>query len=89
MSDNCWNVMQELAKLVAGAVHYPYSGRGMFGKVCFGIVCEASFIDELYDKAEELGLPEPKLDHMGLDYIVYWPTLQEESDCSKVIKPYA
>lgn len=52
-----------------------YSGRGMMGKDCVGIV-----VDDLHDGLWHIGgimrdhnLPAPIVDNMGLDYILYWP----------------
>jgi len=48
-----------------------YSGRGMFGKTCYGVVTDEpdSLIRMTMDHGSE------KIDNMGLDFIVYYPTL--------------
>ena len=49
-----------------------YSGRGMFGATCYGIVTDGP---EIVDKLTPLGTNQ-KIDNMGLDYIVYFPNLK-------------
>lgn len=63
-----------------------YSGRGMFGRQCFGIVCDdplctlAELCDHLRDTEgitsayAELGVP--RIDSMGLSKILYFPCIQ-------------
>ena len=43
-----------------------YSGRGMFGIECPGVV-----VDNPMDFIAEMGLKGLKIDNMGLQYIVY------------------
>lgn len=53
-----------------------YSGRGMYGKSCVGIV--VSDLSEVFKLGQELSeyhFPTLKSDSMGLDMIVYWPYL--------------
>lgn len=54
---------------------YPdYSGRGMYGRFCYGIVCR-DFI-KCIEAAASMGLTGARLDNVGnvgLEYIVYWP----------------
>lgn len=51
-----------------------YSGRGMYGDQCVGVVVE-SLARGLWDLGAEFGdeLPAPSIDNMGTDYILYWP----------------
>lgn len=59
-----------------------YSGRFMYGKVCVGILGEfipSILIDCLDDYIDKSVTGEPKVDDMGLGYIVYFENLQ----CSK------
>lgn len=52
---------------------YPnYSGRGMYGSKCFGIVVSRREVDNVKDICDEWGI-EPRVDNLGLSYIVYWP----------------
>lgn len=70
---------------------FDYSGRGMYGRKCFGFVASghamlaySSFIKELADlqiNLEELRdvldyVTDVRWDNMGLDAIIYFPTLQ-------------
>lgn len=48
-----------------------YSGRGMFGRKCYGVVTDQS--EKLIESAAEMGLTGVNTDSMGLDVIVYWP----------------
>lgn len=62
-----------------------YSGRGMFGRKCFGVVCDdplstaivladAIRDTECFNSAyDELG--SPRTDSMGLSEILYFPNL--------------
>lgn len=65
-----------------------YSGRGMFGKTCVGVVCDdpISTVVEIADAirdndfdcaSDELGTI--RQDSMGLSRIVYFPNLCEEA----------
>ena len=50
-----------------------YSGRGMFGRICVGIVC-----DNPNHVIAALGIQGAKTDNMGLQTIVYWPKIEKE-----------
>ena len=62
-----------------------YSGRGMYGKLCLGIVSSASplyIIMKLTEHLKYVGvscveyyLGVPKMDNMGLSTIIYFPKL--------------
>ena len=59
-----------------------YSGRGMFGKTCLGVVVPNVLdISDLYFHLgwEHVDGPLPKLcyDNLGLDIIAYWPGVPE------------
>jgi hypothetical protein len=56
------------------SVSHDYSGRGMFGKACLGVVGTMQDLDTLLSeiKGSAKGL---KKDNMGLDYIYYWPDI--------------
>ena len=64
-----------------------YSGRCMFGRKCVGIVChdylntllklcEYLAIFDVIDFEDELG--KVCLDNMGLDYIMYFPSVESD-----------
>jgi len=63
-----------LADELGGEVRLDYSGRGMFGARCMGIVCEDS--EQVILNALGRGLPRGKVDSMGKRAIVYWPGIQ-------------
>lgn len=48
-----------------------YSGRGMYGKTCIGIVC-----DDPEDVIAEVGVRGAQMDSMGRRTIVYWPKVK-------------
>jgi hypothetical protein len=56
-------------------VRHDYSGRGMFGKTCLGVVGAMEDLDALLSevKGSASGL---RKDNMGLDYIYYWPEIK-------------
>lgn len=64
-----------------------YSGKGMYGKECVGIVCSSPmnmmmdltrFIEKTDYTDQYLLLQNPCVDEMGLDYIVYFPYINSE-----------
>jgi hypothetical protein len=66
-----------------------YSGRGMFGKKCIAFntlnINEAiwEIASNIPDSLKELDIKYPKTDNMGLEYIVYWPSIpyvEEDSE---------
>ena len=67
-------IIEAVAAKVAGTVRRNYSGRGMYGKTCVGIVCESPVT--AVKSAQSRGLSGALTDNMGRDYIVYWPTVQ-------------
>lgn len=64
-----------------------YSGRGMFGKTCVGVVCDdpISTVVEIADAIRDNGfdcasteLGAIRQDSMGLSRIIYFPNLCKE-----------
>ncbi len=62
-----------------------YSGRGMYGDTCVGVVLgdyanawtlALAIADVNNGDADLFGLPEPRTDSMGLGTILYWPGLK-------------
>lgn len=66
--------IKDLARDVSGEVYEGYSGRGMYGDRCWGIAVHDP--DEIKMRVREYGLPKPSVDNLGLDYIVYWPSVK-------------
>jgi len=69
--ENVEKIVKQVAEEVEGSVYAGYSGRGMFGKTCFGVVCENHV--RCVEVAILHGLTGARYDNMGKDYIVYWP----------------
>jgi hypothetical protein len=72
-------------------VYEDYSGRGMFGALCIGIVVKreyshitmmyelTQFLDEKGYEDEELNMEGVATDELGLDTIVYFPNIRDYS----------
>lgn len=71
-------IIEEVADLVDGKVYENYSGRGMYGRNCMGIVCEETL--ECVEEAAAMGLRGAQVDSMGLSSIVYWPRLEADQE---------
>ena len=56
-----------------GEIRPDYSGRGMFGKTCYGIVCDDA--NKCLEAAGSYGITGGKVDNMGRQFIVYWPEI--------------
>lgn len=65
----------------AGYEPRSYSGRGMYGKECVAIsgedvsawdVARALWFNNLDE--EDMDVPEPRQDQMGLGTVLYWPS---------------
>jgi hypothetical protein len=59
-----------------------YSGRGMYGKECVSISGDVSAWDVAralwfcnFD-SDDLDIPEPKQDQLGLGIVLYWPSYE-------------
>ena len=58
---------------------FDYSGRGMYGRNCFAVVCERWDVEELQNELEAEGLPCGRQDSMGkTGRVIYWPTFTIE-----------
>ena len=51
-----------------------YSGRGMYGETCVGVVCPSA--SECIEEASLRGIRGASVDNMGRDFIVYWPNIK-------------
>jgi|TARA_B110000263_G_scaffold151031_1_gene131084 hypothetical protein len=77
LTEDQMDEMYHAADTIDGEIVTDYSGRGMFGDECVGIILKdegdmfrfAGLIDN--DLVELLG--SPKWDNMGLREIAYWP----------------
>lgn len=57
----------------ASRIYEGYSGRGMYGRECFGVVVPSNQYIQAVEAAASLGLYGAKVDQLGCDMIVYWP----------------
>jgi hypothetical protein len=69
-------IIADVAEEVDGTVRYDYSGRGMYGKSCVGIVCGNK--TECIEAAARKGLKGARTDAMGRHAIVYWPKIKSK-----------
>ena len=71
----------------AGFIPTAYSGRSMFGKQCVSVSTDEDSEDvsawnvarALWyqtDEDEELNIPEPRQDSLGLGIVLYWPSYE-------------
>ena len=68
-------------------VHWNYSGRGMYGDTCFGIVGYLPDLIKFIASFASFGddwtwLEDVKEDNMGRQMIFYWPGVKVEDDAS-------
>lgn len=74
-----------VAKKTGGSVYADYSGRGMYGRECMGIVHADA--NEVIAEAGAAGLKGAKTDSMGRKMIIYWPHVKaaehtKDEDCA-------
>lgn len=74
-NDDKIDVIEQTAFRVGGDVRYDYSGRGMFGKQCLGIVCDNP--QAAIEEAASRGLRGAEVDSMGRQSIVYWRSVTD------------
>ena len=71
-----------------------YSGRGMFGKSCLGIVCHIGDLLAFVVEVENCGgmitddFFAVASDNMGLGTVLYWPHIQVGTDNSSEADPW-
>jgi hypothetical protein len=68
--------IEETADTVGGHVRNDYSGRGMYGETCYGIVCDNE--EECIEVGALKGLRGANTDSMGKSRIVYWKSCKGE-----------
>lgn len=76
------DVIEQLSETY-GTFRSDYSGRGMFGATCIGIVTRRP--DALIEEAAAQGVRGAKRDSMGCDYIVYWPKIKASDEATTEI----
>jgi hypothetical protein len=67
-------VVQDLADEFDGRVHESYSGRGMYGRTCYGVSVDGNATDVI-EEAAARGLRGACTDNLGLGTIIYWPSV--------------
>lgn len=67
-------ILEELAANEGWNLRQNYSGRGMYGETCVGIVTDAPM--DCIEGAVSRGIRGARTDSMGLSTIVYWPKVQ-------------
>lgn len=72
--------VQRLANDTGGKLYTDYSGRGMYGDICMGVVIDNSDYEEVLEHAVKLGLKNHRTDSMGLRMIIYFPSVKGYSD---------
>ncbi len=68
--------LNEVADEIGGEIRDDYSGRGMFGRNCYGIECDDPI--PCIENAAMQGISGANYDQMGLQYIVYWPRIRND-----------
>lgn len=65
--------VEDLAMYISGKIREDYSGRGMYGKTCMGVVFNPTNV-----KQEDLEYLRGvgKIDSMGTDLIIYFPNIK-------------
>lgn len=72
-------IVQQVAHLTGATLYPDYSGRGMFGQKCVGLVTPTpEDVVKVSQAAKRRGLSGHLCDDMGLGAIVYWPHIQME-----------
>lgn len=68
-------IITDVAAIVGARVRRHYTGRGILGRQCIGIVGPNAA--EIVEEAAANGLRGAEQDAMGRDYIVYWPGIED------------
>lgn len=70
--------LERLADRVGGQLDRSYSGRGMYGKRCYGIVLPEAgeLVYRVMESAAREGFSAARTDSLGLGTIVYWPNME-------------
>ena len=76
--ENIEEVMEEIAEEVGGELRDNYSGRGMYGKTCYGIDCDN--YTTCLEVAGSKGVRGARVDNMGKGWIVYWPNYTKKEE---------
>ena len=69
--------LEAISEQIDGDFRPSYSGRGMGGRTCGGIVTDDPM--RCIELAAQRGITGANTDSMGRQTIVYWPSLTEDS----------
>jgi hypothetical protein len=69
--------IRKVAEEEGWQIYEGYSGRNMYGKKCLGVVVSSPEV--VVEMADDCLWPDPAIDQLGLQYIVYWPQLKWEA----------
>lgn len=72
------DLIQDIADESNGEVYSNYSGRGMFGKKCWGVYGDDPCA--IIEEAAIRGFTGANMDSLGLQTIVYWPDVEDMDD---------
>jgi len=72
-------ILHEIAREVDGTIDDCYSGRGMYGATCYGIIAVDAL--EVINLASEQGIKGAKMANLGRNtlgrnIIIYWPKIE-------------
>lgn len=68
-------IIRDMADEGFGKLVEEYSGRGMYGATCLGLIIDQS-IQSVIEEAASRGLRGASSDNMGKQNIVYWPAVK-------------
>lgn len=69
------NVLQAIGE--DARIDSAYSGRGMYGEICFALrVPNSSEAHRAIEQASQRGLNGARTDSMGRGIVVYWPSVK-------------
>ncbi len=69
-------ILDAAIETLEASVRSGYSGRGMYGETCWGIVCDRYDVEAIRNMGIDVGIGRGEIDNMGRDAIVYWPDLK-------------
>lgn len=68
-------IIRDMANEGLGRLEENYSGRGMYGATCIGLIVDSAM--DTIEEAASRGLKGACSDNLGKGYIVYWPSVKE------------
>lgn len=74
------NAVHETADELGCEVYKDYSGRGMYGRTCYGLASSDVSDSTIIEEAATRGLRGARVDNLGRGVIVYWPHVKGK-DC--------